>query len=156
MLKIIFISLLFSLQIITVHIPCMHVHNSPLLTINQGWGSGFDQKPDPGLWHFKRRKIFKSLLNENFRLFFKAFFLFSYIWCQKSPVSPRAPVPGWFSESRTWYVWHQKYKNKKDGFINYLKYYFNRLLKIYLRLRYRAPDPVFLPKLDPHPCHQLN
>ena len=40
-------------------------------------------------------------------------------------------------------VWHQKYKNKKEGVKNYLTYSFNRLLKISLSLRYRAPDPVF-------------
>ena len=40
-------------------------------------------------------------------------------------------------------VWHQKYKNKKEGVQNYLTYSFNRLLKISLSLRYRAPDPVY-------------
>ena len=40
-------------------------------------------------------------------------------------------------------VWHQKYKNKKEGVRNYLRYSFNRLLKIFLSFRYRAPDPVF-------------
>ena len=36
-------------------------------------------------------------------------------------------------------------KTKKEGFKNHLDFRisFNRLLKIYLRLRYRAPDPVF-------------
>ena len=41
-------------------------------------------------------------------------------------------------------VWHQEYKNQKDGVKNYLTYSFNRLLKISLSWRYRAPDP--------HPC----
>ena len=31
-------------------------------------------------------------------------FLFLYFWCQTSPVSPRAPDPGWFSESRAYMV----------------------------------------------------
>ena len=31
----------------------------------------------------------------------------------------------------------------QEGFKNYLKYSSNKLLKISLRLRYKAPDPVF-------------
>ena len=40
-------------------------------------------------------------------------------------------------------VWHRKYGHKKEGLTNYLKYSLNRLLKIFLSLRCRAPDPVF-------------
>ena len=56
--------------------------------------------------------------------------------------------PGWFSESRTCMVrqtpkvWKQKIRIEY-----YLKYKCNRLFKISLRLRNRAPDPVS----DPHP-----
>ena len=39
-------------------------------------------------------------------------------------------------------VWHKVWKYK-ESFNNYLKYSFNRLFKVFLRLRYRAPDPVF-------------
>ena len=66
------------------------------VTLSQGWGSGFGQKP----LYLKRREIFKSLLNEYFRYFLKPSVLFSYFWCQTSPLRPRSPDPGWFSEFR--------------------------------------------------------
>ena len=40
-------------------------------------------------------------------------------------------------------VWHQKYENKKEGILNYLKCSFYRILKISLRLMYKAQNPVF-------------
>ena len=54
------------------------------------------------------------------------------------------PVPGralWLTED----LCHKKYKNKKEGFRNYLKYPLNRIFKNLpsFELRYRAPDPVF-------------
>ena len=73
----------------------------------------FWPKPGSGALHFKLREIFKSLWNECFRNFYMPSFLFSYFWCQKSPVSPRAPDPvrigtdpdpGWFFESSTYMV----------------------------------------------------
>ena len=68
----------------------------------------------------------KKLSNEFLRLFWKPSFCFHA-----------------FGIGLTGNFWHQKYKNKKEGFKNYLKYLFKRLLKISLRLRYRGPDPVF-------------
>ena len=123
----------------------------------------FWPKTESGSLNLKLREIFKSLLKEYFRSFFKPFFV-SYFWCQTSPVSPRAPEPvriwtdsdpGWFSESSTSIVrlTPKKWKQKRRLLIlYYLKYLFYRLLKISIRLRYRAPDPVFWPKPDPHPC----
>ena len=69
-------------------------------------------------------------------------FLFLYFSCQTFPVSPSAPEPGWFSELRTDKV-RLTPKDKKEGVKNYLTYSFNKLLKISLSLRYRAPDLVF-------------
>ena len=43
-------------------------------------------------------------------------------------------------------------QQKKKGIWNYLNYSLNRILKIFLCSRHRAPNPVFLgPKPDPHP-----
>ena len=67
---------------------------------------------------------------------------------QNTMVMGRDENPGCFSGSRTSMV----RLTPKEGFWNYLKYSFNRLLKISLRLRYRAPDPFFWPKPGPHPC----
>ena len=80
--------------------------------------------------------------------------MFSYFWCQASPVSPRAPDPvriwtdpGWFSKSSTSMVrLTSKVWKQKRMLLIYLKYSFHRLLKISLRLQYRTPDPVFLAK----------
>ena len=44
-------------------------------------------------------------------------------------------------------VWHQKYETKTKKFWNYLKYFFNRILKISLRSRYRALDPNLAKKI---------
>ena len=62
-----------------------------------------------------------------------------------SPVSPRAPDPvrilpdpGWFSVFRIIMV----RLTPSMKVLNHLKYSFNRLLKIYLLLRYRDPDSV--------------
>ena len=47
-------------------------------------------------------------------------------------------------------IWHQKYKSKKEGVKNYLRYSSNRLFKISLSLRYRAGSGI-RPKPDPRP-----
>ena len=59
------------------------------------------------------------------------------------------PVPGWFSDSRT-KVWNQKRWLLKLSGIFALKTFKNLH-----RLRYRAPDPGFWPKPDPHPWIRL-
>ena len=41
---------------------------------------------------------------------------------------------------------------KNNVFFKLSKHFALKTFKISLRLRYRAPDPVFWPKLDPHPC----
>ena len=62
----------------------------------------FWPKTGSGALYLNRRLLYEHLD------ICKAFFLFSYFWCQTSSVSPRAPDPvqiltdpGWFSESRT-------------------------------------------------------
>ena len=83
--------------------------------------------------YLKRWEIFKSLLNEYFRKFLKSSLLFS---------GPNFTGSGrCLNLGHLWYVWHQKYETKMR-LLNYLKNSLNRLLKIYLRLRYRAPDPI--------------
>ena len=121
----------------------------------------FWPKPGSGALHFKLREIFKSLLNEYFRQLFKPPVLFSYFLCQASPLSPRgpdpdpvriSPDPGWFSESSTSMVrLIPKVWKQKRWLLQLSKIFAKKLLKISLRLRYRAPDPVFWPKPDPHP-----
>ena len=84
---------------------------------NQGWGSGFGQKPDPGLCTSNGGRLFKvSWMNifDNF----KAFFLFLYFGVRRPLYSPKAPDPGWIfpdpvgflNLGHLWYVWHQKYE----------------------------------------------
>ena len=58
-------------------------------------------------------EILKILLDEYFRKIEKPSFLFSYFWCQTSPISPRAPDPGWFFESRTFIVGTSDTKSMK-------------------------------------------
>ena len=76
---------------------------------------------------------------------FERYFLLSYFLCQKSSVTDPVRIlpdleldPRWFSGTRN--VWHQKYETKNK----YLKYSFNRISKISICLRYRAPYPFFL------------
>ena len=80
-----------------------------------------------------------------FDIIVKPSYLYSYFWLQTSPVSPRASDPsGQFSESSTSMVrLTSKIWIQKRRLLNYLKYSCNQLLKISLRFRYRAPDPVF-------------
>ena len=42
-----------------------------------------------------------------------------------------------------WIRIRKSMKEKKGGFQNYLEYSFNKIIKISLRLRYKALDPVF-------------
>ena len=65
-----------------------------------------------------------------------------------SYIQKTSPDPGLTGD-----VWLQKYENKKEGFYNYLKYSFNRLLKISLRLRHRVQG--WGQKPDPHPWYNL-
>ena len=118
--------------------------------LKQEWGSGFGLENGYGALYLKRREIFKS---EYFRKYLKPSFLFSYFWSQTYlPVLYSDNQPGSGSGKirtgsgalcLTGDVWHQKYKNKKEGVQNYLSYSFNRLLNISLSLRYRSSDPVF-------------
>ena len=110
--------------------------------IKPGMRISFWPKTGFGALYLKRKESF--------------FFLFSYFWCQTSPVSPGSGpnFTGWFSKSSTFMVrltpktWKQKRKLLKLSKI----YSFNRLLKINLHLRYRAPDQFFFAKPDSYPC----
>ena len=57
--------------------------------------------------------------------------MFSYFWCQTYHRCPRFRKPARIRGSRA-YRGRLKYENKKEGFRTYLKYSFNRLLKISL------------------------
>ena len=50
-------------------------------------------------------------------------------------------------------VKHKKYENKREGFQDYLKCLFNKIFRISLRSRYRAPDPVVCPKTGSETLH---
>ena len=79
-------------------------------TVNQGWGSGVDQKPDPGLCTSNKGRFLKVYWMNILDNFLSLLFCFIFLVSDVSPVSPRAPDPvriwadpdpGWFSESST-------------------------------------------------------
>ena len=86
--------------------------------------------------------------------------VFSYFWCQTFHKCPRFRKPAWIriQGSRVYKgrlipkVWKQKRRLSKLSTI-----FFNGILKISLRFRYKPLDPVFfLPKTDPYHFRQLN